>query len=136
MQSEGPGLIVPPDGAAMERLRMDAVAKRNMQKAVARRPVADAINGATVQPGSNPGAVWRQNLAQGMGAFQLMDGAKRNAFLKGVAFATSSLQLAAVATEANGAPSAAAAFRHLAAQIDGAALGMRSIPRGKVRKRR
>lgn len=139
MHKTGSGLLVPVDDAAAERLRMASVAAQTRAKLSGPSldaAVSDAINGAAGQSAADPGDVWRGNLARGLGAFQLMEGVRRKAFLAGIDFAASTIQLAAVLTEAKGAPSAAAAFRHLAAEINGNAINMGGMSKNKVTKRR
>lgn len=129
------GLIIPPDAAAMERLRMDGVAKRTAEN-IAMSREGEARDAAAAKEIEDR-AKWSGALARGMGAFQLMDGVRRKAFLAGVDFATSSIQLAAANAESQGAPGAAAVLRQLAASIGGVAISMIDIGKNsKARKRR
>lgn len=100
-----------------------------------RQPISDVVEVPVPEASGKPGEAWSKALASLMADFQVMDGIRRKAFLKGLDFATASIQLAAINVEARGSRNAAAAFRHLAATIGGAALAMGDMGKNRGRNR-
>jgi hypothetical protein len=97
---------------------------------------ADAIAPAVPQTAPDPAQVWRNGLEKLMAEYAGMDRARRKAFLTGIDFATASIQLAAANHDKVRLHNAAEAFRHLAATVSGAAIGLESMERAKKRARR
>jgi hypothetical protein len=97
---------------------------------------AEAIDAAAPNTAPDPAQVWRDSLNRLMAEYGQMDRARRKAFLVGLGFATSSVQLAACNLARMGNPNAADAFRHLAATISGAALALDVIPTAKNARRK